>query len=80
MEFILESQDDESAVDLFMIEEIDAEKNLLVLANYIYDKKINYPVSDEEMEIYTDTFDVAISKNIFLFVEYDEKKGIIIRD
>lgn len=32
MEFILENQDDESAVDLFMIEEIDAEKNLLVLA------------------------------------------------
>ncbi|KIO66595.1 hypothetical protein B4065_2282 [Caldibacillus thermoamylovorans] len=78
MEFILENQDDGSAVDLFMIEEIDAEKNLLVLANYIFDKKINYPVSDEDIEFYADAFDVALSKNMFLFVEFDEKRGVII--
>jgi len=68
----------DSVVDLFMIEEIDAENNLLILANYIFDKKISYPVSDEEIERYAYAFDEAISQNMFLSVEYDEKRGVII--
>ncbi|APC50355.1 hypothetical protein BME96_18915 (plasmid) [Virgibacillus halodenitrificans] len=67
-----------SFVDLFMIEEIDAENNQLILANYIFNKKVSYPVTDEEIERYAYAFDEAISQNMFLSVEYDEKRGVII--
>lgn len=68
----------DSAVDLFMIEEIDAENNMLILANYIFDKRISHSVTDEEIEKYAYAFDEAISQNMFLSVEYDEKRGVII--
>lgn len=71
-------EDDYSVGDLFMIEEIDAENNILVLANYIFDKRIKVSVSDEQIKYYAKSFDEALSKNIFLFVEYDEKRGVII--
>lgn len=64
--------------DLFMIEEIDADNNELVLANYIFNKRNRVSVSDEQIEYYAEAFDEALLKNIFLFVEYDEKRGVIV--
>lgn len=73
------SKDENYSVgDLFMIEEIDAEHNTLVLANYIFDKKRKVIVSDEQIKYYAEAFDEALLKNIFLFVEFDEKRGVII--
>ncbi len=66
--------------DLFMIEEIDAENNELVLANYVFNKRNRVSVSDEQIKSYAEAFDEALIKNIFLFVEFDEKRGIIIAE
>lgn len=63
---------------LYMIEEIDAENNTLVLADYIFDKKVKVVVTDEEIEFYANAFDEAIERNIFLFLEFDEKEKKII--
>lgn len=64
--------------DLFMIEEIDAENNELVLANYVFNKRKRLTVTDEQIEYYAEAFDEALVKNIFLFVEFDEKRGVIV--
>ncbi|MGG4263757.1 DUF5511 family protein [Peribacillus simplex] len=64
--------------DLFMIEEIDAENNVLVLANYIFNKRNKVVVSDDQIKYYAEVFDEAVIKNLFLFVEYDEKRGVIV--
>lgn len=74
----MENTEQYSTGNLFMIEEIDAENNTLVLANYVFDKKVKVVVTDEKIEFYANAFDEAIERNIFLFVEYDEKRGVII--
>jgi len=68
----------EESFDLYMIEEINAEANELTLANYIFDKTVTLRVSDDEIRFYSKAFDDALSHNMFLFVEYDEKRGVII--
>lgn len=67
-----------SATNLFMIEQIIAEDNVLVLADYVYDKKVHHVVTDEDIEKYAIAFDNAVDENMFLFVEFDEKRGVII--
>lgn len=74
----MENTEQYSTGNLFMIEEIDAENNTLVLANYVFDKKVKVVVTDEKIEFYANAFDEAIERNIFLFVEYDEERGVII--
>ena len=64
--------------DLFMIEEIDAENNELVIANYIFNKRNRVTVTDEQIQYYAEAFDEALVKNIYLFVEFDEKRGVIV--
>ncbi|MFI8496623.1 DUF5511 family protein [Peribacillus butanolivorans] len=64
--------------DLFMIEEIDAENNVLVLANYIFNKRNKVVVTDDQIKYYAEVFDEAVINNLFLFVEYDEKRGVIV--
>lgn len=73
-ELLIES----SATNLFMIEQIIAEENVLVLADYVYDKKVHHVVTDEDIEKYANAFDSALNENMFLFVEFDEKRGVII--
>lgn len=72
------AESNESVVDLFMIEEIRAEENVLVLANYVFDKKYYHQVPEEEIEKYAIAYDTAINQNMFLSVEYDEMRGVII--
>ncbi len=74
----LEKEEQVSAGDLFMIEEIDAENNILVLANYVFNKKVKANVPDEKIEFYSFAFDEAVRNNMFLFVEYSEREGIIL--
>ncbi|MDM5335771.1 DUF5511 family protein [Fictibacillus enclensis] len=71
-------QEEQSVGKLYMIEEIDAENNVLVLANYIFDKRSKVVVSDEQIEYYAERFDDALCNNLFLFVEFDETRGAII--
>ncbi|MGG4037844.1 DUF5511 family protein [Heyndrickxia ginsengihumi] len=68
----------QSSSGLFMIEEIDAENNVLVLADYIFNKRNKVMVSDEQIEFYARVFDEAVLKNLYLCVEYDEKRGVIV--
>lgn len=64
--------------ELFLIEEIDAENNILILSNYIFDKRNKVSVTDEQIEYYAKVFDEALVKNLFLFVEFDEERGVIV--
>ncbi|MFB7304605.1 DUF5511 family protein [Heyndrickxia sporothermodurans] len=68
----------QSSGDLFMIEEIDAENNVLILADYIFNKKSEVTVSEEQIKYYSEIFDQALLNNLFLFVEFDEKRGVIV--
>lgn len=65
--------------DLFMIEQIDAENNVIILANYVFNKRSVVNVSDEQIKFYARTFDeVVLKSNLYLFVEFDEKRGVIV--
>lgn len=66
------------ASNLFMIEEIDAENNIVILANYIFNKRYEVAVSDNQLALYADAFDTALDHNMFLSVEYDERRGVIL--
>lgn len=67
-----------SVTKLFMIESIDDVNRRIILANYVFNKRYKVAVSSEELEVYTEAFDDALSRNMFLSVEYDEKRGVII--
>lgn len=67
-----------SVTKLFMIESIDDVNRSIILANYVFNKRYKVAVSSEELEVYTEAFDDALSRNMFLSVEYDEKRGVII--
>ncbi|MEY8742835.1 DUF5511 family protein [Bacillales bacterium AN1005] len=73
-----EVANDYSVGELFMIEEIVAESNTLILANYVFNKRKEVSVSDERIAFYADQFDKAIENNLFLFVEFDERRGVIV--
>ncbi|TRZ39348.1 hypothetical protein CEQ21_07240 (plasmid) [Niallia circulans] len=73
-----EMENDYSVGELFMIEEIDAESNKLILANYVFNKRKEVSVSDERIAFYAQQFDQAVENNLFLFVEYDERRGVIV--
>ncbi|MFP7474445.1 DUF5511 family protein [Niallia taxi] len=75
---MLEMENDYSVGELFMIEEIDAESNKLILANYVFNKRKEVSVSDERIAFYANQFDKAVENNLFLFVEYDESRGVIV--
>jgi len=75
---MLEMENDYSVGELFMIEEIDAESNKLILANYVFNKRKEVSVSDERIAFYANQFDKAVKNNLFLFVEYDERRGVIV--
>lgn len=77
---VLKMMDDKNVLDseLFLIEEIDAEENTLILHNLFLSKKFNVVVTDEEIEKYAEAFDAALDNNWYLFVEYDEERGVII--
>lgn len=75
---MLEMENDYSVGELFMIEEIDAESNKLILANYVFNKRKEVSVSDERIAFYVNQFDKAVENNLFLFVEYDESRGVIV--
>ncbi|WP_437834532.1 DUF5511 family protein (plasmid) [Niallia taxi] len=75
---MLEMENDYSVGELFMIEEIDAESNKLILANYVFNKRTEVSVSDERIAFYANQFDKAVENNLFLFVEYDERRGVIV--
>lgn len=64
---------------LYMIEGIDSKSGIIVLADYIFDKKISHQATAEEVEIYECFFYDALDRNIFLHVEYDEKRKIIVQ-
>lgn len=63
---------------LFMIEEIDSEKNTLLLADYIFNKRVTVPVTEKQISLYGNAFDLALKNNIYISVEYDENRGEII--
>ena len=71
-------ENDYSVGELFMIEEIDAESNTLILINYVFKKKKEVTVSDERIAFYANQFDQAVENNLFLFVEFDERRGVIV--
>jgi len=75
---MLEMENDYSVGELFMIEEIDEESNKLILANYVFNKRKEVSVSDERIAFYANQFDKAVKNNLFLFVEYDERRGVIV--
>lgn len=64
--------------NLFMIEAIDDEKNIVSLANYIFRKKYDVEVSDTQIKRYSSAFDRALNDNMYLSVEFDEERGEII--
>lgn len=67
-----------SSGDLYMIEEIDSESNKVVLSNYLFNKKRTVILADKQIEMYAMAFDSAIEKNMYLFVEFNEREGVII--
>lgn len=73
-----EYEEDYSAGQLYMIEQIDSENNLLVLSNYFFNEKVKVTVTDQQIEFYAIAFDKSLEQNMYLFVEYNESEGIII--
>lgn len=67
-----------NVTELFIVESIDIENEIIVLKNYVFDKKHEVPVSSEELELYIEEFDDTLAKDMVLFVEYDEERGEII--
>lgn len=65
---------------LYMIEDVDISNGKMLLANYIFDKKVNLFISHEKIKFYANAFYKAIENNIFLFLEFDEKERKIISD
>lgn len=65
---------------LYMIEDVDVSNNKIVLADYIFDKKINLFIDCEKVQFYANAFYKAVKSNIFLFLEFDEKEKKIITD
>ena len=63
---------------IYIVEEIKAETNELILVNYIFDKRINAIISDEKIEFYAKAFDKVLEDDSLLFVEVDEKRGVIV--
>lgn len=63
---------------LFMIEAIDVENNMILLANYIFRKRYEVVLSKEQIQSYFAAFHQALDANIYLSVEFDEKKGTIV--
>ncbi len=63
---------------IYIVEEIKAETNELILVNYIFDKRINATISDEKIEFYAKAFDKVLEDDSLLFVEVDEKRGVIV--
>ena len=64
--------------NMYLVEEIKADSNQLVLVNYFSNKKINAVISDEEIEIYTKKFDEIAENDGLFFVEVDEERGVIL--
>lgn len=64
-------------VDLFAIVKIDGET--IYLENWFFNKKRVYKASSKEIEYYQYILQEAIEHNIFLFVEFDEKMGVILQ-
>jgi len=75
---MLEKENDYLVGELFMIEEINAESNTLILTNYVFNKRKEVSVSDERIAFYANQFDQAEENNLFLFVEFDERRGIVV--
>lgn len=73
-----EYEEDYSAGQLYMIEQIDSENNLLILSNYFFNEKVKVTVTDQQIEFYANAFDKSLEQNMYLFVEYNESEGIII--
>lgn len=74
----VEREENYVAGDLYMIESIDSENNLLTLSNYIFNKKSTVTVTNEQIEFYANAFDKSTEQNMYLFVEYNESEGVII--
>lgn len=66
--------------DLFMIEEINVEHNTMTLSNYIFNKKRMYEATSEEIEYYQNLLWEAWERCVFLFVLFDDKKGVILQN
>lgn len=65
---------------LFMIYDVNSSENKITLINFIFNRKQEYFGSYDEVFFYEKVFHQALDMNIFLFVEFDESKGIILRD
>ena len=65
--------------ELYFIENVDVRKKRIYLSNFIYDKKRVYMGTLEEAKYYKKTFLQALDRNIFLVVEFDNEKGIILQ-
>ncbi|MDK8747726.1 DUF5511 family protein [Streptococcus agalactiae] len=64
---------------LYFIQNIDVKNREIELVNYVFDKQRTYIATPEEAKMYTNFFMEALERNMFLCVEFDEDKGIIVQ-
>lgn len=64
---------------LFMIENVDRDQQKIFLADYVFNKKRIYQGTPEEIAYFDSIFSEALERNIFLSVEFDETRGIIVQ-
>ena len=67
-----------SIIKSFRIDSIDVKRGILIVKNDVFNKVYEVPVTQEELEFYTEAFDEALSKDMFLSIEYDEARGVIV--
>jgi hypothetical protein len=65
------------SVDLFAI--VNIKRKRIYLENWIFDKKRVYMACSEEVEYYKKIFLEALERNVVLFVEYDDERGVILQ-
>lgn len=64
---------------LAMVTDVDFVKNEIFLEDFVFNKKMVIQGSKEVLEMVGKAFYYALNRNLFIFVEYDEKLGIILK-
>lgn len=63
---------------LAMITDFNFERNEIFLTDFLVDEQIIVQEKREAFEMIEEAFYYALNRNMFLFVEYDKTRGIIL--
>ena len=63
---------------LAMVMNVDFDKEEILISDFVFNKKMVIQGSKEVLEMIGNALNYALDRNLFIFVEYDEKIGIIL--